>query len=141
MRSPNHPLANVKGEIQVRAGDRIPGIPVHSFKIGGDYAITGKLSLGGTLQYNSGVYLRGDEANLLNKLDGHTVVNLHGTYQVNDNISLFARIDNLFDSEYETFGLLGDTSGVTFNPPLSDDPRFLSPGAPRAGFAGVKISF
>ena len=138
--SPNHPFANVNGEIQVQSGDRIPGIPEHSFKIGGDYAVTDKLRLGGNLQYNSGVYLRGDEANLLDRLDGYAVVNLHGTYQISGNISLFARIDNLFDTEYETFGLLGDTSGVTFNPPLSNDPRFLSPGTPRAGFIGIKIN-
>ena len=138
--SPNHPFANANGEILVRPGDRIPGIPEHSFKVGGDYTVTNKLRLGGNLQYNSGVYLRGDEANLLDKIDGYIVVNLHGTYQISDNISLFARIDNLFDTEYETFGLLGDTSGVTFNPPLSADPRFLSPGTPRAGFAGIKIS-
>ena len=138
--SPNHPLANANGEIQVRAGDRIPGIPQHSFKIGGNYAFTDKLRLGGNLQYNPGVYLRGDEANLLDKTDAYIVVNLHGTYQVSDSVSLFARIDNFFDAEYETFGLLGDTSGVTFDPPLSNDPRFLSPGTPRAGFVGIKIS-
>jgi iron complex outermembrane receptor protein len=139
--SPNHPLANGNGEIQVRPGDRIPGIPAHTLKLGGDYAVTERLRLGGNLLYNSGVYLRGDEANLLGMIDGYTIINLHGTYRISNHVSAFARIDNLFDTNYETFGLLGDTSGVTFNPPLSNNPRFLSPGAPRAGFVGVKVTF
>ena len=139
--SPNHPLANSNGEIQVRPGDTIPGVPAHSIKIGGGYAFTEKLRLGGDLLYNSGVYLRGDEANLLPMLDGHVVVNLHGTYRFNDHFSAFVRVDNLFDDHYQTFGLLGDTSGVSFNPPLGSDPRFLSPGSPRAGYVGVELRF
>lgn len=139
--SPNHPLANSNGEILVKPGDRIPGVPAHTIKLGGDYTLSDKLRVGGNLLFNSGVYLRGDEANLLGMIDGYTIINLHGTYQISDNFSAFARVDNLFDTRYETFGLLGDTSGVTFKPPLSNDPRFLSPGAPRAGFVGIKITF
>ena len=74
-------------------------------------------------------------------LDGYVVVNLHATYRFNDTISLFARVDNVFDNHYQTFGLLGDTSGVSFNPPLSSDPRFLSPGAPRAAYVGIRLGF
>lgn len=136
--SPNHPLANASGNIQVRPGDRIPGMPAHTFKAGADYKITDSLTIGGDLLYNAGSYLRGDEANLLDKTDGYTIVNLHGSWRINDHFSAFARIDNLFNTSYDTFGILGDTSGVTFNPPLSDNPRFLSPGSPRAGFIGVR---
>lgn len=137
--SPNHPLANANGEIPVKPGDRIPGIPAHTFKVGAAYKFTDNLTIGGNLVYNSGVYLRGDEANLLPTTNGYAVINLHGTYRINANFSVFARIENLLDTNYETFGLLGDTSGVTFNPPLSNDPRFLSPGAPIAGFVGVRM--
>ena len=139
--SPNHPLANSNGEFLVTPGDRIPGVPAHTFKLGGDYGLTEHLRLGGDLVYNAGVYLRGDEANLLPMLDGYVVVNLHATYRFNDTISLFARVDNVFDNHYQTFGLLGDTSGVSFNPPLSSDPRFLSPGAPRAAYVGIRLGF
>lgn len=137
--SPNHPLADANGDIRVEAGDRVPGVPAHTLKLGGEYNFSESLSLGGDMLYNTGSFLRGDEANLLDKTGGYAVVNLHGTWRINDNFSLFARINNLFDAEYETFGLLGDTSGVTFNPALSDDPRFLSPGTPRAGFIGVRM--
>ncbi|WDT76957.1 MAG: TonB-dependent receptor [Candidatus Manganitrophus sp.] len=35
------------------------------------------------------------------ELDDYTVVNLSGTYAVHRNVSLFARVENLFDREYE----------------------------------------
>ena len=137
--SPNHPQADVSGDIQVLPGDHIPGIPAHNFKVGGDYLLTHKLRIGADLIYNSGVYFRGDEANLLDTIDGYATVNVRGEYQFNKNFSIFARINNLFDTEYETFGLLGDASDVAFNPPLDGDPRFLSPGAPISGFIGIKF--
>ena len=137
--SPNHPQADVNGDIQVNPGDHIPGIPAHTLKVGGEYPLTQKLRIGGDLLYNSGVYLRGDEANLLDTLDGYATVNVRGIYQFSKTFSIFARINNLFDTEYETFGLLGDASDVAFTPPLNNDPRFLSPGAPISGFVGIKI--
>ncbi|HYD84253.1 MAG TPA: TonB-dependent receptor, partial [Opitutus sp.] len=35
--SPNHPGANADGELDVQAGDRMPGIPEDLFKLGADY--------------------------------------------------------------------------------------------------------
>jgi outer membrane receptor protein involved in Fe transport len=83
--------------------------------------------------------LRGDEANLDEEIDGYSVVNLRGNYQATDNLKLFAKVDNLFDKEYETFGLHGEADEV-----LGDDyenPRFLSPGSPRAVWAGLSYTF
>src|SRR5690606_8099376 len=66
--SPNHPSANSDGEIQVRSGDRIPGLPEHQFKLGGDWSVTDQLIIGAEMIYNSGQYLRGDESNELSQL-------------------------------------------------------------------------
>lgn len=52
--------------------------------------------------------------------------------------ALFARIENIFDTDYETFGLLGEPAAVLG--PAFDDPRFLSPGAERGGWVGVRLS-
>ena len=88
--------------------------------------------------FNTGVYLRGDESNQLDTTDAYAVVNLVGNYQVTRNFSLFARVENLFDTDYETFGLLGEPDEI---PGFEDfeDPRFLGPGAPIAGFIGIRI--
>ena len=137
--SPNHPLANANGEIPVHDGDRIPGIPQSNLKIGGDLAVTSNLNIGADLIYNSDQYLRGDEANLLSTIDGYAVVNIRGSYQFNQVFSVFARVNNVFDADYETFGLLGEPEEILG--PSFDDPRFLGPGAPLSGFIGLKIEF
>lgn len=56
---------------------------------------------------------------------------------MNKHVSVFGRIENVFDTEYEAFGLLGEPDEV-----LSDlnDPRFLGPGAPIGGWVGVKLA-
>lgn len=136
--SANHPLANSEGEIQVQAGDDIPGIPDHTLKLGGDYAITSKLSVGADLLYKSGVYLRGDESNQLGKLDDYTTVNVRGNYQLTKRINLFAMVNNLFDEEYSSFGLLGEPDEVPGFENF-ENPRFVGVGAPISGFIGVRV--
>jgi outer membrane receptor protein involved in Fe transport len=138
-RSPNHPLADAQGDIHVASGDRIPGVPHHLFKAGGDYAVTSAFSIGATVLHNSDRFLRGDESNQLAPFAGYTLVNLRGNYRITDHVSVFAKITNLFDEHYASFGTLGDAGDVLGD--QFDNPRFLSPGAPRAGFFGVRVSF
>jgi outer membrane receptor protein involved in Fe transport len=122
----------------VDKGDRLPGIPEHNIKIGADYAFTQKLSLGFTASYHSSQYYRGDEANVDKKIAHYKVVNLHGHYQATKNLAFFAKVDNLFDSEYNTFGLYGEADEA---PGLDlEDPRFVGAGAPRAGWIGFKYT-
>lgn len=135
--SPNHPFARNGGQIVVKKGDRIPGIPEHMLKLGANVAVTSRLLLGADIVLNSGQYLRGDEANLLDETGGFALVNLRGEFHLNDFIVVTAKVENLFDAEYETFGLLGEPDeilGADF-----DDPRFLGPGAERGGWIGVRI--
>lgn len=147
--SPNHPQAE-DGEISVGRGDRLPGLPEHALKIGSRYQLTPKFSLGGDLQYTSDLVMRGDESNQDEEIDGYTVVNLSGEYQFNDRLSFFARVNNLFDTEYETFGLYGEADEVLGEEEEEGDDdddeeeegsRFLSPGAPMAAWVGLKLVF
>jgi outer membrane receptor protein involved in Fe transport len=136
--SPNNPYA-VDGEINVQSGDRIPGLPENLLKAGVTYSFTSKFALGLDLQYSSSVVLRGDESNQDDEIDGYTLVNLRSEYQASKRFKLFAKVDNLFDKEYETFGLYGEADEV-----LGDDyegSRFLSPGSPRAVWAGIRYEF
>lgn len=143
--SPNHPWAeDVTSELvigddklRVRRGSTIPGIPRHQANVGFDVRPTAKLSLGADVSYRSGAYLRGDEINVLGKTTSYAVVNLRGEFQVTEQFALFARVDNLFDKDYVTFGLLGEPDEV-----FEDfaDPRFFGAGPPRAAWAGFRIS-
>ncbi len=134
--SANHPMADASGEISVNDGDRIPGIPEHSLKVGADFPVTSKLTIGADLLYNSDQHLRGDEANLLDSVDGYAVLNIRGRYQFNQHISVFAKVNNLLDNDYETFGLLGEPDEVFSS---FTDNRFLGPGAPISAFIGIKL--
>jgi outer membrane receptor protein involved in Fe transport len=135
--SANHPDANEDGLIFVRKGDRIPGLPKNSLKIGADFAFTSALSVGGDVIANSGQYLRSDEANLLGETAGYALFNLRANYRFNEHFSVFARVDNVFDKRYVTFGTLGDPSVVY---PDFDDSRFYGPGQPRAAWIGFRAA-
>jgi outer membrane receptor protein involved in Fe transport len=143
--SPNHPIfeadpaaAQIVGEdkLRVASGSRIPGIPEHQANLGVDFAFAGRFSLGADVMLRSGVYLRGDEINGLDKTDGYAILNLRGEYRIGDHVTVFARIENALDEEYETFGLLGEPDEV-----FADfaDPRFFGAGPPLGAWLGVKI--
>jgi len=141
--SPNHEFADENSEISISKGDRIPGIPAHLLKLGGDYFFSESLSFGVDLVHNGNQILRGDESNQLSKIDGFTVVNMRLRYHVSDKLEIFAKLENVFDKEYESFGLLGEEpqeSGLAIFEDF-ENPRFLGAGSPRAGFIGIRYGF
>jgi outer membrane cobalamin receptor len=134
--SPNHP-DEIGGEIQVSSGASIPSVPRHNLK--GDLSLTvGRTTLGGVLTTTSQQFLRGDEPNLLPGIDRSATVNVFGTYQLHPRARVVARVTNLFNADYATFGLLGEADEVLGDD--FDDPRFVSPAAPRAAWVGIEFS-
>lgn len=143
--SPNHPIFEDEpdapqivgdGKLLVSSGSRIPGIPEHQANVGLGYAITDAFSVGADVVWRSGLYYRGDEANLLGKTDSYSILNLRGEYRIGNQVTIFARIENVFDQDYETFGLLGEPDEVFED---FDDPRFLGAGPPFGARLGVRI--
>lgn len=138
--SEEHEFANANGQIEVESGDRIPLIPEQILKAGVDVRVLPNASIGLDVLFNGDQVLRGDESNQLAKVQSYTAVNLNGQYRLNDQIAVFGRVANVFDEDYETFGLLGEEPGEVL---LNDfeDARFLGPGAPRALWIGLRASF
>ena len=136
--SPNHPQAK-GGEIDVETGDHIPGVPQHNLKADITLAVTDALSLGTNILINSSQVFRGDEGNLIDHIPGYGIVNLRGRYTLWNHLSIFAKVNNLFDATYETFGLFGEADEVLGDE--FEDSRFLSPGAPRAAWIGLEAIF
>ncbi len=134
--STNHPGA-VDGEIAVERGDRLPLIPEQLLKAGLRIAVTDALTFGIDVLNASGSHFRGDEGNLLEELDGYSVVNLRAEYRFGERASLFASIDNLLDEEYETFGVFGEADDVLGDE--FEEPFFVGPGAPLAAWIGVRF--
>jgi iron complex outermembrane recepter protein len=124
----------------VSKGDRLPSIPAHNLNVGLDYAFTQQFSAGLTASYHSSQYYRGDEANDDKKIAGYRVVNLHSRYKVNEHLQFFAKVDNLFDSEYNTFGLYGEPDEAPGLDAYDSDEHFVGTSAPRAGWIGFKLT-
>ena len=139
VRSPNHPFADANGEIAVRAGDRMPGIPDHQFKFSADYRAPWRITLGLEVLYNAGQYLRGDESNQLHKLDGYALLNLRASYAMNQHLEIFARVSNVFDTDYASFGLLGESPAEVLPGLVDQRPIYAGAGAPRAAWVGVRL--
>jgi iron complex outermembrane receptor protein len=133
-------LQNALGPIDVKPGDNIPSIPQNLVKAGAEYEILKGWFFGGDLQYASSQYLRGDDNNQLAPVPSYAVVNLHTRYRVHEHVELFAMANNVFNAEYENFGVVNRNffSGA---PDGGTPSRFLGPGAPIGGWAGVRVLF
>ncbi|MBU2571509.1 MAG: TonB-dependent receptor [Gammaproteobacteria bacterium] len=124
--------------VWVDKGRRIPGLPEHMFKASVGVDLWQKLMLGIDGVYSGARYYRGDEANQHAKLGGYWLFNGRAEYKITDNFALFGRIDNIFDVNYNTFGVYGEADEVLGDD--YEDGRFVSPGMPRAGWIGVRLS-
>ena len=153
--------ADADGNILVRPGDRIPLIPRHSGRLVLDYEVNKNLDIGGNLVVASGSFLHGDENNANQAggtngegafvsgtgwLPGYAVINLQGTYHVTKYADVFARIVNVANKEYATAGFLTSNSfnpngTFRFDPADWTNENAVSPAAPRAIWAGVRIHF
>lgn len=140
--SPLNPAADANGEIHVAPGNQLPGVPRHRLKFGGSYAATEAWTIGLSGIASSGQYLFGDEANLTSKTAAYVVLNANTSYQVTPAVQLFAVMQNVFNTHYETFGTFSSTNSVSIaQAPGASNPRSLSPAAPRGAFGGVRITF
>lgn len=141
LNSPDNPAASDDGTIEVRRGNRLPGIPRHRAMLSIDYA-GDAFSLGGDLQLQAGQYLFGDEANIQRRTKAFAVMNLRGAVRLLGSVQFFAEISNLLDRHYATYGTFSETDSVYLaEAPDASDPRSLSPAAPRRWKLGMKAHF
>jgi len=153
--------ADADGNILVRAGDRIPLIPRHTGKLTMDYRFTSKLGIGASVVVTSGSYLHGDENNAdraggtngegryimgSGHIGGYAVIDLRATYHVSPRFDIFARCANLLDRNYATAGFLNTNTfnpngTYRFDPAEWTNENAVSPGAPFALWAGIRLAF
>jgi len=153
----------LEGTIGIEPGDRIPLIPSHMFKSYADVQVTRALSVDLNLIAISGSYARGNENNRHEpdgiyylgpgRSDGYAIVNLGGRYRVTRWLQVFAQVNNLFDTRYDTAAQLGPTgftaTGSFIARPLPAidgefpvrQSTFFAPGAPARGWGGVRVTF
>jgi outer membrane cobalamin receptor len=131
----------------VQAGDRIPGIPRQNFKLRAAWQSTPRLFVGVTLVCESSRFAIGNENNQAagGSVPGYAVVNLDAHFQIDQHLQLFGRINNVFDRNYQTGGILGQNfftgPGFTYNLAGAQPSLFSSPGAPFGIWAGLRYEF
>jgi outer membrane receptor protein involved in Fe transport len=148
-------------QINITKGNYLAGIPKHQFKLRGAYDVTPDWSVGANLLAFSSQYMRGNENNKhqensalcasdgdevncgKGKIAGYAIVNLDSQYNVGKGWKLFAKAINVFDQDYASVGRLGisrfDSAGVWSTDGIGS--AFVAPGAPRAGWIGVRYEF
>ena len=134
--SVNHPQA-VNGAIPVQPGDRLPLVPERLLKVGLAFVATERLGIDASAHYASSHRFRGDEGNLAAGIASHAVANLRVDYHICDGLLAFAKMDNVFNERYATFGVFGEANEVLGD--AFEGSRFVTPAAPRAGWLGVEL--
>lgn len=145
--SPSNSSADANGNINIKSGDRIPGIPQSTVKLRLDYSATPKWKIGTNLVWRGGIYARGDENNsdTNGKLASYFTADLDTTYQVTKQLQVFATVSNLFNRRYQSFGVLGANAftgpNQTFNGASPVNEQFVAPGAPRSVWIGLRYAW
>jgi outer membrane receptor protein involved in Fe transport len=140
--SGSNPAADGNGDITVRPGNRLPGIPVHQAKLNANYKVTDNWSIGSTVRAVSGTYLFGDAANLTPKLPGYVVVNLTTSYQLTPSLEVFGSVENVTSQRYYVYGTFSPTTAVPLvQSPNATNPRSYNIAAPVGGYAGLRWRF
>ena len=124
-------------ENAVTAGDRFPLVPDHQIKFGGLARVGQYVSIGADGRYIGKQYLRGDEANLTDQLDGYFVADARvgvefGRWEISGIVT------NLLQNKNAIFGTFNINQG---NPAGLTVERFLTPNARRAFRLVVRTTF
>jgi outer membrane receptor protein involved in Fe transport len=140
--SPNNPAADANGNTAVQPGDRLPGIPTHQLKMGVQYKLTDRWTVGAIGIATSGQYLFGDEANLTKQLPGYFLLNFNTSYQATKYLQVFALVQNAINETYYTYGTFSPTTSVPIvQAPGATNTRSYNIAAPVAAFGGVRVTF
>ncbi|MBA2563943.1 MAG: TonB-dependent receptor [Gemmatimonadetes bacterium] len=127
------------GPTEVEPGDEFSVVPNVSLNFGADYEKgPWSLSLDGILVGSQ--WLQGDESNTRpdDKLDPYMVLDATLQRELGPVVA-FAIVENLLDSEYETYGIVA-TNVLGPGDPNAIDP-FLTPGFPRRVYAGLRYAW
>ncbi|MCM0045447.1 MAG: TonB-dependent receptor [Burkholderiaceae bacterium] len=156
----NGSLFGGERDITIRPGTKIAGLPDHTLRLNADWRTTEKLTLGGSVLTTSSLVSQGNEDGRVGaeedpsesiaasaKVKGYTILNLHANYEAAKGLDYFARINNVLDTRFETYGLMamsmfnadGSTIATAAQGPTMN--RFVAPGAPRNFMVGVRYRF
>ncbi|MCX4191392.1 TonB-dependent receptor domain-containing protein [Methylophaga sp. OBS1] len=171
---------NYSRVIDVEPGARMPGVPLHNLNATVTYDVTPKWQVGLTAIAHSESYVRGNEnnkhrpgqvvyesvevsgsmetaprkaSNNPGTVPGYMIFNLQSTYRFTDNFRVNLLVNNIFDKEYFTAGMLGRNpfspatygavgpDGYNHNSLEWNSTNFVAPGAPRGAWLSMHWQF
>lgn len=125
------------GLITVNRGNRLPGIARQTLKISADVDLTAAWNLDVNVMASGSQFAHGDENNQdpHGVVAGYTVINLNTRYQLSSQWQVFAKVTNLLNRDYNTFGILGQNMYTARNE------LAVTPANPRGVWVGVTGRF
>lgn len=150
----------------IESGDSLPGLPNHILQATWDYQFNDRFDASLGMVTHSSSYVRGNENNEhrpreatnagvginrdpndyigKGKVAGYTIFNLRANYRFDHGITMFAKVDNLFNKKYATAGDLGRNSFNSAGAFITDSDTwnkttFIGPGAPLAAWIGMSF--
>ncbi len=138
--------------VTVAPGTRMAGVPKNMFKIAGDWLFAPGWSIGADVQRNGSRVVQGNEDGLIEDggtervdftLPGYTLTNLRMSWRPMPSLEVLARVNNVFDKRYASYGAIGETVFDAQGNYTGDeaDALFIAPGTPRSVFVGLRLSF
>ena len=119
----------------------MPGQPRWQSDLSVEYQWTPKLSSNININVTDGQYFRGDEANENRMLGAYSTIDL-GLHYASDKLSIGARLNNVLNKAYETFGTYGEVDEVLGDIyPTIESTEFIGLGRPRHVSAYIKYDF
>ncbi len=146
-RSPSNSSADTNGTIAVRPGNRIPGIARQTLKLRADLDASARWAIGAGAVFVAATQARGDEngEDTNGRVPGYARLDLDARYRASGRCTFFARIDNVLDRRYASFGILGENvftgPSNSFNPVLPRSELFLGRAAPRSASLSLQLAF
>jgi outer membrane receptor protein involved in Fe transport len=147
--------------VAITRGTRLAGLPRHSGKLMLDWNPNAQWTLGAELHAIGSLVTQGNEDGLTEdaqadepaqradwRVRGHVLLGLRASWQPAPGWELFARVSNVLDRRYETYGAVapdlfphGGLVKPHDGPVDAGHTRFVAPGAPRTLVAGLRRTF
>lgn len=138
--------------VEITPGTRIAGLPRHSIKAGLDWELVPSFTVGADLQAFSRRTSAGNEdgrvddespALLDMSVPGYALLNLRAAWKPMKGLELFARVTNVTDRRYSSFGAVAETLFDANGGYVGEDAAavFVAPGAPRAFTVGLRWAY
>lgn len=144
--------------VNIKSGTRIAGLPRHTLKLGLDWRPVPAFTVGGELLAVSRSPSSGNEDGLVANTAaggtpraadwgtaGHAIFNLSASFRPFKALELYARVLNVFNRRYETYGMVaadlfpgGRLAQPHAEPADVSSARFVAPGAPRTVVIGLR---